>query len=90
MSAKIGMTPLEIKNALHNAGLNQAAVARAISRSRGLVSRVIDGHCISRPVHEAVAEAIGMSKEQIWPDRYLFQVKRKPGRPARIWRRRAA
>jgi len=85
------MTPLDIRNAIFKAGLNQAAIARAIGVHPTFVSRIIDGHCVSRRVHEAIAEAIGMDIRQIWPERYLERPqKTRRGRPARHWQRTAA
>ncbi len=86
-----GMTPLEIKNALQQTDLNQAAIARALGLNPSFISRVIDGHCVSLRVHEAIAEAIGVDIRKIWPDRYLHTGKvSKRGRPAKNWNRQAA
>lgn len=88
---KSGMTPAEIRNALYEANLNQAAIARELSVCPSHISTVIDGKGTSRRVHAAIAEAIGVDIRKIWPDRYLIaDSEPKPGRPARNWNRRAA
>jgi len=90
-TGKYGMTPLEIRSAIEQAGLNQTSIARVLGIRQSAVSRIIAGTAISRRVHEAIAEAIGVSKEQIWPDRYMVPGNsRGPGRPAKIWDRKAA
>ncbi len=71
MRKPTGMVPWEINEALHKKGLNQAAIARAIGVTPGHVSFVINGWTVSRRVHMAIAEAIGMDVKQIWPDLYL-------------------
>jgi len=91
MNGKSGMTPLEIRNAIHKAGLNQAAIARAINKSPVSVSYVIDGKRNSRPIHEAIAEAIGKDIREIWPDLYMIPGQEpKRGRPMKTWHRKAA
>jgi len=91
MNNKIGMTPLEIRNAIEKAGLNQTAIARALGITQSCVSRVIDGIGVSRRIHEAIAEAIGVDKARIWPDRYMIPGNEpKRGRPMKVWHRKAA
>lgn len=81
-----GLTPLQIRNALHDVGLNQAAIARELGVSPVHVSCVIDGERISRRVHEAITEAIGKDIRQIWPNLYLVPgIEPRPGRPKVIW-----
>jgi lambda repressor-like predicted transcriptional regulator len=89
--AKSGMTPLEIRNALHNANLNQAAIARELGLTPVHISYVIDGKRMSRRVHEAISEAIGVDIRRIWPDLYLIPGREpKIGRPRKNWHRKAA
>ena len=88
---KSGMTPLDIRNALHNSDLNQAAIARELGVTPPHISAIIDGKRVSRRVHEAIAEAIGVDIRRIWPDLYLVPGREpKIGRPAKHWNRRAA
>lgn len=88
---KSGMTPTEIRNALYEANLNQAAIARELSVCPSHISTVIDGKGTSRRVHAAIAEAIGVDIRKIWPDRYLIQGEEsRRGRPAKIWNRKTA
>lgn len=81
-----GMTPLEIKEALHRKGLNQAAIARAVGVTQASVSDVVNGWTVSRKIHEAIAEAIGIDIRKIWPDLYLHGGP-KQGRPKVVWNR---
>ena len=89
-----GWSPLEIRNALYRADLNQAAVARELNVSPAHISKVIDGITASRRVHEAIAKAIGEDIKRIWPNIYLIPGRaRKRGRPAKSykpWHRQAA
>lgn len=85
-----GLTPLEVTNALNEKDLNQAAISRALGLTPGHISAVIARKRPSRRVDEAIAEAIGMDKKKIWPDRYLSEQVFTKGRPKKEWRRRAA
>ena len=88
---KSGMTPLDIRNALHNADVNQAAIARELDVSPSHISAIIDGKRVSRRVHAAIAEATGIDIRRIWPNMYLVPGREpKIGRPAKHWKRRAA
>jgi len=91
MDAKLGMSPMEIRNALLKADLNQSAIARALNINPATVSLVIDGKGVSGRVHAAIAEAIGMDKARIWPERYMVQgPPPKAGRQYKTWNRKAA
>jgi lambda repressor-like predicted transcriptional regulator len=86
-----GMSPLEIRVALYEASLNQAAIARALGVTPSHISAIISQKRISRRVHTAIAEAIGRDKKTIWPDLYKIPGREpKRGRPSRDWKRVAA
>src|SRR5450759_3024676 len=95
-----GMTAEEINDALKAKGLNQAAIARAIEVSPTAVSRAVNAQSVALRVMEAIAEAIGKDKKQVWPQHYLngtpkrgrkmVHWNRKAGRPVCDGQRRAA
>jgi lambda repressor-like predicted transcriptional regulator len=84
-----GMSPKEINDAIINKGLNQAAIARAIKVTPGSVSRAINDHSVQTRVMEAIAEAIGKDKKQIWPQHFLYGLPKR-GRKMVTWDRKAA
>ena len=84
-----GWTPQQIKDALAEAGLNQAAIARELKVASPTVSLVIDGKSCSRRIHEAIAEAIKEDVKRIWPQFY-FEGIPKRGRRMVVWNRKAA
>lgn len=91
MNGKSGMTPQQIRDAIREADLNQAAIARELNVRPAHISYVIDNKRRSRRVHEAIAEAIGTDIRQIWPDLYMIPGREpKRGRPAKTWHRKAA
>lgn len=84
-----GWTPKQINDALGDAGLNQAAIARDQEVSAATVSEVIKGTTCSQRIHDAIAEAVGEDKRIIWPQFYL-NGSPKRGRKMVIWHRQAA
>lgn len=82
------MSPTEIRVEMLRHNVNQAAIAREVKVSRTTVGKVIDNLTVSDKVRRAIAEAIGMSVERIWPSTYLHGGPRKPGRPIKEFRRR--
>jgi lambda repressor-like predicted transcriptional regulator len=64
------MHPADIKAALQKAGSSQTAIARARKVSKTTVSDVIYGRTTSRPIADLIAEATGLTVEQIWPGKY--------------------
>lgn len=82
------MSPTEIRVEMLRHDVNQAAIARQVGVSKTTVMRVIDNLTVSKKVREAIAEAIGIPLERIWPSTYLHGGPRKPGRPAKEFRRR--
>jgi len=63
-----GWSRRQIRAALVRRGLHQKALASRIERSQGAVSNVIAGRRRSRYIRKAVADAIGVPVERIWPD----------------------
>ena len=63
-----GLTPAEIKAALLLRGVTQARIARECGCDRSVVANVIAGRRHTRRVREAIAAALGVPPESIWPD----------------------
>lgn len=59
-----------LKAKLRRAGTNFSAVARELGITPASVSLVSQGLRRSRPVQQALAEKLGTTPEQIWPERY--------------------
>ncbi|MGE0333205.1 MAG: helix-turn-helix domain-containing protein [Ramlibacter sp.] len=64
------MHPEQIKAAIRMKGSSPAALADSMSRSRMLVSNVIHGRTVSRPVAEKIAGFIGSQPHLLWPGKY--------------------
>jgi lambda repressor-like predicted transcriptional regulator len=62
------MEPKEIKIELIRTGTTQTQIARALNVSSSIVQRVIFRKATSRPVAKAVAAAIGLPFEQVFPE----------------------
>lgn len=60
----------EIKAALHSRGLSLGAIARAEKVATTTVSLVSRGHGRSRRLEQAIAHALNLKPEQLWPERY--------------------
>lgn len=73
--------PREIRIALMRVGITQAEIARQTKVVASHVCRVIDGIDANDRVRRAIATAIGINIERIWPSIYLYGGLRKPGRP---------
>lgn len=71
------MTPLQIKIALLEAGIEQKEIAKRIGVTPPAVSQVIHGISSSIKIRRAVAEALGKSIDDLWPNGT-----RRRGRPA--------
>ncbi len=64
------MTPHEIKVEIYrrrDRGLTMAKIARDLGVSRQSIALVIEGRATSRPIAEAVASAIDMPVEIVFP-----------------------
>ena len=62
------MDPVQIKNALKDAGISQSDIARACRVTPGHVHRVILGMSISHPVQAVIAAAIERPVEEVFPN----------------------
>ena len=51
-------------------GTTPSALADAMCRSRMLVSNVIHGRAVSRPVADQIAKLLGSQADQLWPGKY--------------------
>ncbi|WP_353963113.1 helix-turn-helix domain-containing protein [Thioclava litoralis] len=60
-----------VKSQLRIAGSSMAAVGRELGLTRSTVAGVVAGTCRSARVERAVAEKIGMPREQLWPSRFM-------------------
>lgn len=65
------MTPDEIQTALDQRNITQAKIAEKLAVTPMNVSLVVNGKSRSDRVMTAVAKALDMSKEQVFPDYYL-------------------
>lgn len=74
------MRPNDIRKAMLDANIKQAAIARELGVSSETVYSVIEGRASHR-VREYIAKKIGIDITQIWPDPYLLGGPRKAGRP---------
>jgi len=61
------MTPKQIKQALDNADISQAGLARDLGVSRSLIYQVIHKDAISHRVRCHIAKAIKRPVGEIWP-----------------------
>lgn len=59
-----------IKSALRLKHLTLSDIARSLNVTPGTVSIVSRGFRRSRRIEHAIAEALGFSAEELWPDRY--------------------
>lgn len=60
-----------IKIAMIRNAVKQRDIANELGVSEALVSRVIKGEATSRRVARSIAEKLGTTPENIWPDRYV-------------------
>lgn len=51
-------------------GTTPSALADSMCRSRMLISNVIHGKVVSRPVADRIAKLLGSRADQIWPGKY--------------------
>lgn len=51
-------------------GTTPSALADSMHRSRMLVSNVIHGRAVSRPVADTIARLLGYRADQLWPGKY--------------------
>lgn len=71
------MTPIQIKRAIEDAGLDQAGLADDLGRSRSLIHQVIHNTSTSHPVRCHIAKAINKPVEDLW------DIKKNPSKAGR-------
>ena len=64
------MHPEQIKAEIRMRGTTPSALADSMKRSRMLVSNVIHGRIVSRPVANIIAELLGSTAPKLWPTKY--------------------
>lgn len=74
------MKPNDIRKAMLDANVKQAAIARELGVSNETVYSVIEGRASHR-VRVYIAQKIGIDIKRIWPNPYLLGGPRKAGRP---------
>jgi len=64
---------LEIIYRLRRLGINQAAIARELMVSSGVVSNVIHDRITAYSVARYIADLLEVRVEDLWPERYVFK-----------------
>ena len=59
---------LSVKALLINDGIKLTDIAQRLKVSLPTVSKVISGKATSKRIQEAIAEALGAKKEDLWPN----------------------
>jgi len=62
------MTPLEIKIEMLRSGITQPSIAKKLGVSTVYVHQVIRGLRRSQTIRQTIAEAVGKSVEELWPE----------------------
>jgi lambda repressor-like predicted transcriptional regulator len=65
------MHPEQIKASMRMRGTTPSALADSMQRSRMLVSNVIHGRVVSRPVADRIAVLLETHASKLWPGKYL-------------------
>lgn len=63
------MNAMDRKILMLRKGITQAEIARRLGVSGATVSLVVSGRMRSRRVEQEIAEALGLPREILWPDR---------------------
>lgn len=71
----LAMTPAQrqhrrVKESLRLRGSSLSAIARQLDVSASTVTIVSQGHRRSHRIESAIAEALGLTPAEVWPDRY--------------------
>jgi lambda repressor-like predicted transcriptional regulator len=61
---------LRIKESLRLRGSSLSEIARDLNVSASTVTIVSQGHRRSERIERAIAQALGLSPSEVWPDRY--------------------
>lgn len=76
------MTGQEIRDGVKEAGTSLAALAREAEKSPTAYYKVADGKIVSHEIRQHIAEAMGLSLEEVFPETYVVHGgKTRPGRP---------
>jgi len=67
-------TPNDIKAELVRKGITQSDIARSRGVSVAQVNRVINYGVVSDHVRREIAQRLGVSVEEIWPEYYLARM----------------
>lgn len=67
------MDAIEINYRLRRLGKTQTQIALELGIRGGVVSNVIHGRVTAYTVAQYIAELLGQSVQEIWPDRYVFK-----------------
>ena len=62
---------------LRKHGYTQAALAKLIGVSHSTVNNVLHGRATSHPVAEKVAELLGKSIQELFPNRYIYRPRKR-------------
>lgn len=68
MEAKNKTLERKARILLWDKGLDVSKLARLICRSRTWTSQVLYGHVKSEPTRRAIASALGIRTEELWPE----------------------
>lgn len=76
------MEPLEIRSRLKEIGITISGIARDLGVTPSSVCDVLSRGKVSHKIHSHVAEQIGMTINEVWPDLYDIDCQpRKAGHP---------
>jgi lambda repressor-like predicted transcriptional regulator len=64
------MHPEQIKAEIRMKGATPSSLADGMNRSRMLISNVIHGRVVSRPVAKHISAFLGKSLNDLWPGKY--------------------
>jgi lambda repressor-like predicted transcriptional regulator len=64
------MHPEQIKADIRMKGATPSSLADGMDRSRMLISNVIHGRVVSRPVASQISAFLGKSLNDLWPGKY--------------------
>ncbi len=67
------MDAIEINYRLRRLGKTQTQIALDLGVRGGVVSNVINNRITAFAVAQYIAELLGLSVQDIWPDRYVFK-----------------
>lgn len=67
------MDAIEINYRLRRLGKTQTDIARELGVQGGVVSNVIHGRITAHGVALHIAELLGQTVQDLWPDRYVFK-----------------